>query len=166
MTSILIAWIVKHSFQPSRTATPSGPPHNRHHAHPLPHRSPRCLQPVQPSLEARAIVPLAHSCRCTRQRHGRSVEAAGPHKQGRRNIRRQVQYVPTVKTILETAVDRQALRPLGTRNDSKARGLTHGVLEDGKEMNLNLSNMRITEVMEQVDRHSRMLARKEELNGN
>lgn len=38
--------------------------------------------------------------------------------------------------------------------------------EDGKEMNLDLSNMRITEVMEQVDRHSRMLARKEELTGN
>ncbi|KAF2627753.1 hypothetical protein BU25DRAFT_392037 [Macroventuria anomochaeta] len=38
--------------------------------------------------------------------------------------------------------------------------------KDGKEMNLDLSNMRITEVMEQVDRHSRMLARKEELSGN
>ncbi|OSS49766.1 hypothetical protein B5807_06021 [Epicoccum nigrum] len=38
--------------------------------------------------------------------------------------------------------------------------------KDGKEMKLNLSNMRITEVMEQVDRHSRMLARKEELTGN
>lgn len=39
-------------------------------------------------------------------------------------------------------------------------------LEDGKEMNLDLSNMRITEVMEEVDRHSRTLARKEELSGN
>jgi hypothetical protein len=39
-------------------------------------------------------------------------------------------------------------------------------LEDGKEMNLDLSNMRITEAMEQVDRHSRQLARKEELTGN
>lgn len=38
--------------------------------------------------------------------------------------------------------------------------------EDGKEMNLDLSNMRITEVMEEVDRHSRTLARKEELSGN
>ena len=38
--------------------------------------------------------------------------------------------------------------------------------EDGKEMNLDMSNMRITEVMEQVDRQSRMLARKEELTGN
>jgi len=38
--------------------------------------------------------------------------------------------------------------------------------EDGKEMNLDLSKMRITEVMEEVDRHSRTLARKEELTGN
>ncbi|KAF1932243.1 uncharacterized protein M421DRAFT_287471 [Didymella exigua CBS 183.55] len=38
--------------------------------------------------------------------------------------------------------------------------------KDGKEMNLDLSNMRITEVMEEVDRHSRTLARKEELSGN
>jgi len=38
--------------------------------------------------------------------------------------------------------------------------------EDGKEMNMDLSNMRITEVMEEVDRHSRQLARKEELSGN
>ena len=46
------------------------------------------------------------------------------------------------------------------------RKLTHPSAEDGKEMKLNLSNMRITEVMEQVDRHSRMLARKEELTGH
>ena len=46
------------------------------------------------------------------------------------------------------------------------RKLTQLSAEDGKEMKLNLSNMRIPEVMEQVDRHSRMLARKEELTGN
>ncbi|KAF2253488.1 hypothetical protein BU26DRAFT_420131 [Trematosphaeria pertusa] len=38
--------------------------------------------------------------------------------------------------------------------------------KDGKEMNLDLDKMRITEVMEEVDRHSRLLARKEELTGN
>lgn len=38
--------------------------------------------------------------------------------------------------------------------------------EDGKEMKLQLDKMRITEVMEEVDRHSRSLARKEELTGN
>ncbi|KAF2739200.1 hypothetical protein EJ04DRAFT_508916 [Polyplosphaeria fusca] len=38
--------------------------------------------------------------------------------------------------------------------------------KDGKEMNLELDKMRITEVMEEVDRHSRQLARKEELTGN
>ncbi|ORY08202.1 39S ribosomal protein L53/MRP-L53-domain-containing protein [Clohesyomyces aquaticus] len=38
--------------------------------------------------------------------------------------------------------------------------------KDGKEMNLDLEKMRITEVTEQVDRHSRQLARKEELLGN
>jgi large subunit ribosomal protein L53 len=38
--------------------------------------------------------------------------------------------------------------------------------EDGKEMQLDLDKMRITDVMEQVDRHSRQLARKEELSGN
>jgi large subunit ribosomal protein L53 len=38
--------------------------------------------------------------------------------------------------------------------------------EDGKEMDMDLDKMRITDVMEEVDRHSRQLARKEELNGN
>ncbi|KAI8940236.1 hypothetical protein NX059_003939 [Plenodomus lindquistii] len=38
--------------------------------------------------------------------------------------------------------------------------------KDGKEMNLDLNTMRITQVVEEVDRHSRTLARKEELNGN
>ncbi|KAF2682779.1 hypothetical protein K458DRAFT_341628 [Lentithecium fluviatile CBS 122367] len=38
--------------------------------------------------------------------------------------------------------------------------------KDGKELNLELDKMRITEVMEEVDRHSRILARKEELTGN
>ncbi|KAH7124012.1 39S ribosomal protein L53/MRP-L53-domain-containing protein [Dendryphion nanum] len=38
--------------------------------------------------------------------------------------------------------------------------------KDGKEMKLDLNKMRITEVMEEVDRHSRTLARKEELSGN
>jgi large subunit ribosomal protein L53 len=33
-------------------------------------------------------------------------------------------------------------------------------------MTLDLNNMRITDVMEEVDRHSRQLARKEELLGN
>lgn len=33
-------------------------------------------------------------------------------------------------------------------------------------MNLEIHKMRITEIMEQVDRHSRTLARKEELSGN
>ncbi|KAH7399265.1 39S ribosomal protein L53/MRP-L53-domain-containing protein [Pyrenochaeta sp. MPI-SDFR-AT-0127] len=38
--------------------------------------------------------------------------------------------------------------------------------KDGKEMKLDLSTMRITQVVEEVDRHSRSLARKEELTGN
>ncbi|KAJ4372206.1 39S ribosomal protein L44, mitochondrial [Neocucurbitaria cava] len=38
--------------------------------------------------------------------------------------------------------------------------------KDGKEMKLDLSAMRITQVVEEVDRHSRSLARKEELSGN
>ncbi|KAF2204472.1 hypothetical protein GQ43DRAFT_387832 [Delitschia confertaspora ATCC 74209] len=37
--------------------------------------------------------------------------------------------------------------------------------KDGKEMKLDLDKMRLPEVMEQVDRHSRQLARKEELLG-
>jgi large subunit ribosomal protein L53 len=48
-------------------------------------------------------------------------------------------------------------------------GVGHGLIacaEDGKEMQLDLDKMRITDVMEEVDRHSRQLARKEELTGN
>ena len=39
------------------------------------------------------------------------------------------------------------------------------VTEDGKEMNLDLETLKIKEVMTEVDRHSRMLGRKEELAG-
>ena len=60
-------------------------------------------------------------------------------------------YPSCIAVLLPLKVDRKLTRPSA---------------EDGKEMKLNLSNMRITEVMEQVDRHSRMLARKEELTGN
>ncbi|KAF1912471.1 39S ribosomal protein L53/MRP-L53-domain-containing protein [Ampelomyces quisqualis] len=38
--------------------------------------------------------------------------------------------------------------------------------KDGKEMHMDLDKMRITDVMAEVDRHSRQLARKEELSGN
>jgi len=46
------------------------------------------------------------------------------------------------------------------------RAIVNIHIEDGKEMNLDLSNMRITQVVEEVDRHSRSLARKDELAGN
>jgi hypothetical protein len=37
--------------------------------------------------------------------------------------------------------------------------------EDGKEMNLDLEKMKIREIQNEVDRHSRQLKRQEELNG-
>ncbi|KAF2806075.1 uncharacterized protein BDZ99DRAFT_395369 [Mytilinidion resinicola] len=37
--------------------------------------------------------------------------------------------------------------------------------KDGKKLKLDLATMRSTEVMAEVDRHSRILARKEELSG-
>ena len=37
--------------------------------------------------------------------------------------------------------------------------------EDGKEMKLDLEKLKIKEIMEEVDRHSRMLNRQEALNG-
>lgn len=40
------------------------------------------------------------------------------------------------------------------------------VLEDGKEMKLDSEKLGIKGVMEEVDRHSRILARQEELTGN
>ncbi|KAI4917662.1 uncharacterized protein J4E92_009056 [Alternaria infectoria] len=50
--------------------------------------------------------------------------------------------------------------------DSKEPANLGVKFKDGKEMNLDLSNMRITQVVEEVDRHSRSLARKDELAGN
>jgi len=38
--------------------------------------------------------------------------------------------------------------------------------KDGKEMNLDTEKLKIKEVMEEVDRHSRILSRQEELTGN
>lgn len=37
--------------------------------------------------------------------------------------------------------------------------------EDGKEMNLDLEKLKIREIQDEVDRHSRTLKREEELNG-
>ncbi|KAF2786755.1 hypothetical protein K505DRAFT_139129 [Melanomma pulvis-pyrius CBS 109.77] len=50
--------------------------------------------------------------------------------------------------------------------DSKEPASLGVKFKDGKEMKLDLDKMRITEVVEEVDRHSRLLARKEELLGN
>lgn len=44
--------------------------------------------------------------------------------------------------------------------------LTESQLEDGKEMNLDAEKLGIKGVVEEVDRHSRMLNRQDELNGN
>lgn len=40
------------------------------------------------------------------------------------------------------------------------------VTEDGKEMKLDLQKMKIQEIEVEVDRHSRMLRRAEDLSGN
>lgn len=37
------------------------------------------------------------------------------------------------------------------------------VAEDGKQMDLDLDKMKITDVVKEVDRHSRILARKDDL---
>lgn len=39
-------------------------------------------------------------------------------------------------------------------------------LEDGKEMQLDLEKMKIKDIQTEVDRHSRMLRRAEDLAGN
>ena len=49
---------------------------------------------------------------------------------------------------------------------SKRELMLTEITEDGKELKLDIDKMRIPEVMEQVDRHSRILARQEELSGN
>ncbi|KAI9698242.1 MAG: 39S ribosomal protein L44, mitochondrial [Candelina mexicana] len=43
---------------------------------------------------------------------------------------------------------------------------TRSNAEDGKTMQLNTERLGINEVMEEVDRHSRILSRQEELTGN
>ncbi len=42
---------------------------------------------------------------------------------------------------------------------------TNRFLEDGKKINMDTSKMSINNVVEEMDRHSRMLARAEELSG-
>jgi large subunit ribosomal protein L53 len=37
--------------------------------------------------------------------------------------------------------------------------------EDGKEMNIDLADAKINDIVDQVDRHSRILARKDALSG-
>lgn len=41
-----------------------------------------------------------------------------------------------------------------------------GCAEDGKEMKLDLEKFKIKDIQEEVDRHSRVLKRQEELTGN
>ncbi|OCL08460.1 mitochondrial ribosomal protein L44 [Glonium stellatum] len=49
---------------------------------------------------------------------------------------------------------------------SKEPSALYVKLKDGKELNLDLEKMKITEVTAEVDRHSRLLSRKEELTGS
>lgn len=44
--------------------------------------------------------------------------------------------------------------------------LTVSFAEDGKVLDMDLEKLKIKDVMEEVDRHSRLLARQEELTGN
>jgi len=49
--------------------------------------------------------------------------------------------------------------------NSKVGGKVDVVFKDGKKINLDTSKMSINNVVEEMDRHSRMLARAEELSG-
>jgi large subunit ribosomal protein L53 len=50
--------------------------------------------------------------------------------------------------------------------DGWALELSDNLIEDGKEMTLDSEKLGIKGVMEEVDRHSRILARQQELTGN
>ncbi|MCJ1361298.1 39S ribosomal protein L44, mitochondrial [Acarospora aff. strigata] len=50
--------------------------------------------------------------------------------------------------------------------DSKEGSFLNLKFKDGKEMKLDTEKLRIKDVMEEVDRHSRMLHRQEALTGN
>ncbi|OBW68004.1 MAG: NAD(P)-binding protein [Aureobasidium pullulans] len=52
-----------------------------------------------------------------------------------------------------------------SRADADKPGLLALKFKDGKEMNLDLDTLKIKDIMTEVDRHSRMLGRKEELAG-
>ncbi|THX17480.1 hypothetical protein D6D13_00827 [Aureobasidium pullulans] len=52
-----------------------------------------------------------------------------------------------------------------SRADANKPGLLALKFKDGKEMNLDLDTLKIKDIMTEVDRHSRMLGRKEELAG-
>ncbi|KAH0292344.1 hypothetical protein M436DRAFT_78934 [Aureobasidium namibiae CBS 147.97] len=51
------------------------------------------------------------------------------------------------------------------RADAAKPALLALKFKDGKEMNLDLETLKIKDIMTEVDRHSRMLGRKEELAG-
>ncbi|KAI4719151.1 hypothetical protein E4T48_04678 [Aureobasidium sp. EXF-10727] len=51
------------------------------------------------------------------------------------------------------------------RVDANKPALLALKFKDGKEMNLDLDTLKIKDIMTEVDRHSRMLGRKEELAG-
>ena len=50
--------------------------------------------------------------------------------------------------------------------NSKEKSFLELKFRDGKEMRLDTEKLKIRDVMEEVDRHSRMLDRKEALAGN
>jgi len=52
-----------------------------------------------------------------------------------------------------------------SRGSGHSAWLTIDIAEDGKEMKVDLETTNIKDIVEQVDRHSRMLNRKEQLNG-
>jgi hypothetical protein len=123
------------------------PPHPRRDDHPVPHRRARQVQSLLASGEICAAVPHLATCQRALHWHEDRIDDAATDKQRPSHIGPEVQYVHMLMVI----------------------DLRMGLIdyaEDGKEMNLELDNMRITEVIEQVDRHSRQLARKEALSGN
>ncbi|KFZ01911.1 hypothetical protein V501_09726 [Pseudogymnoascus sp. VKM F-4519 (FW-2642)] len=117
------------------------------------------VQPVLSTGEDRTTIPLILARKCTRNYEDQYQDSAQDVK-GEELCPGQIQYVHTL------GVNHSYANGTGKQRRIWNKTSANIMTEDGMEMKLDSEQLGIKGVMEELDRHSRILARQEELTGN
>ena len=127
--------------------------------HQIPHGDFDGVQPVLSTGEDRTTIPLFLAWQCARN-HEDQYEDFAEDIEGEELCPGQIQYVYTL------GANHSHAKGIGNQRRICNKTSTNIMAEDGKEMKLDSEQLGIKGVMEELDRHSRILARQEELTGN